>query len=122
MDPCEPHEVQKTKCKVLHLGEDNAKCGYRLGSKWIESSPTEKDMGALVDEKLNVTLQCMLTAQKANLIRGCAKSSVAIRTREGILLLCSALVRPLLQPCTQLWAQHQEDMELLEQAWRRPRG
>jgi len=70
----------------------------------IESSPAKKNLGVFVDEKLNVTHQCELAAQKANLILGCSKSSMASRLREGILLLCSVLMGAHLVPCVQLWS------------------
>jgi len=107
----------KAKCRVLHLGWGKALYQYRLGDEGIESSPAEKDLG---DEKLDMSHQCELTAQKVKCILGCNKSSVASRSRKGVLPLCSALVRSHLEPYVQLWSpQHKKDMELLEQSQRR---
>jgi len=69
----------------------------------IESNAAEEDLGVLVDEKLGVSHKCVLTAQKASRILGCITSSVACRSREGILPLCSAVVRPHLESCVKLW-------------------
>ncbi|GAB0185047.1 mitochondrial enolase superfamily member 1 [Grus japonensis] len=108
-------KFNKAKCKVLHVGRRNPKHDYRLDKEWIESSPEDKELGVLIDGKLNMTWQCALAAQKANRVLGCIKRGVTSRSREVILPLCSALVRPHLEYCIQLWGpQYRRDMELLE--------
>jgi len=115
-------KFNKAKCRVLHVGWANSKHKYRMGGEWLKNSPEEKDLGVLVDEKLNMTRQCALPAQKANRILGCFKRSVASRSREGILPLYSALVRPHLDSCIQLWSlQHKKDTDVLEWVQRRAR-
>ena len=64
--------------------------------------PAEKDLGVLVGEKLNVSQQCAPAARKANGIPGSISRGVASRDREGIVPLCSVLLRPHLQYCGQV--------------------
>ncbi|PKU40825.1 hypothetical protein llap_8870 [Limosa lapponica baueri] len=55
-----------------------------------------------------------------NHILDCITRNVASRSREAILPLYSALVRPYLKYCIQLWSpQHRNDMDLFEQVQRR---
>jgi len=98
------------KCRLLHLGWGNPKYQYRLGDEGLE------DLGVL-----DMSCHCTLTAQKASCILGCIKRSMASRVRGVVLPLCSALVRPHLESCVQLWSpQHRKDMDLLERVQRRP--
>jgi len=60
------------------VGRSNTWYQYRLGDEGIESSPAKNDFGVLVD-KVNMTWQRALTAQKGNCILGCIKSSTASR-------------------------------------------
>jgi len=111
----------KVKCKVLHMGWGNPKHKHRLGGEQIESSPEEENLGVVGDEKLDMTLAVCPHSPEGQLYPGLHPQQRWHRVREGILPLCSALVRPPRDSCVQLWSpQHRTELELLERGQRRP--
>jgi len=52
--------LNKAKGKVLHRDQGNPRYEYRLGEELIERSPVEKDLGIVMDKKMNVSQQCVL--------------------------------------------------------------
>ena len=71
-------------------------------------------------ERLNMSRQGALAAQKATCILGCIKRSVTSRSREVILPICSAVMRPHLEYCIQFCEEgHGVEGGPKSSAWRR---
>ena len=54
------------KCKVLHLGRKNQQHTCRLGNSFLVITEAEKDLGVIIDSKMNMGWQCGDAVRKAN--------------------------------------------------------
>ncbi|PKU34263.1 rna-directed dna polymerase from mobile element jockey-like [Limosa lapponica baueri] len=87
-------KFNKDKCKVLHLGKHNPGVQHRLGSTRLGSSTVERDLGVLVDDKLNMSEQCAAVAKQANRMLGYINKSITSRDKEVIISLSACQATP----------------------------
>lgn len=63
-------KLKNRKCKILHLGRNNAMHQYGLGANYLENSFAEKDLEVLVDMKVTTNQQCALARKQASSLLG----------------------------------------------------
>ena len=96
-------KFNRDKCQVLHLGKRNQLYNYKIGDNWLSKTTSKKDLGIVVDHKLNMSQQCDVATKKANAILGCINRSIVSKSCKVLVPLYSTLVRPHLEHCVQFW-------------------
>ena len=108
------------KCKVLHLGYNNPKFRYELNNKVIQEVEQEKDLGVIVDNKLNFNEQCAAAVKKGNQVLGIISRNFSSLDKEMFLKLYKSMVRPHLEYAIQAWNPYtRKNIDLLEGVQRR---
>ena len=83
-------KYKKGKCRVLHLGKNNPRYQYMLGTDLLGSGVGERDLGVLVYSKMTMSQHSALVAKKASGVLECIRRGVVSRSREVLLSLYSA--------------------------------
>lgn len=96
----ECQEVQYRETKLCTWGR-RASC---INTCWRENSFAERDLGFLVDTKLNVSQKWALATKKVNGILSYIKRSLGNWSKLVILPLYSVPARPHLECCVHFWA------------------
>ena len=113
-------EFNVDKCKIMHIGQNNPKSTYNMDGKNLEATLSEKDLGVLIDYKLDFGSHIKEIVGRANRMLGMIRVSFACLNIRMFLNLYMALVRPLLEYCVQVWSPHlRKHINLIEGVQRR---
>ena len=95
-------EFNVDKCKIMHIGQNNPKSTYNMDGKNLEATLSEKDLGVLIDYKLDFGSHIKEIVGRANRMLGMIRVSFACLNIRMFLNLCMASVRPQLEYCVQV--------------------
>ena len=70
-------EFNVQKCKIMHLGHDNPRKVYSMDGKVLSTTEEEKDLGVLIDNKLDFGKHINSIVGRANRVLGMIRISFA---------------------------------------------
>ncbi|XP_076041896.1 uncharacterized protein LOC143025774 [Oratosquilla oratoria] len=108
------------KCKVMHVGKNNANYNYYIDGFPLQTTTEEKDSGVYVTPDTSPTVHISKAADKANSMLGRIKRTFTCMDKEIFLALYTTLVRPLMEYAVQAWSPYKKkDINILEKVQRR---
>ena len=112
------------KCKQLHLGSITTDSRYFMpsdtGNVLIEKEEEEKDLGVIIDSKLNFRQHIVSKVSIANRNLGISFRTFAYLSQEMFSNLYKSMVRPRLEYASVIWSPlYKKDKIMLENTQRR---
>ena len=92
------------ECEVIHFGSKNKAADYYLNGCKLGEGSVQRDLGFFVHHSLKGSMQVQQVVKKANGILTLIARSFEYRSRDVLLQLYRALVRPHLEYCVQFWS------------------
>ena len=113
-------EFNIDKCKIMHLGNHNPKHTYSMEEADLTITSEEKDLGVLIDNKLEFGKHIKGIVKRANRMLGLIRIGFACLDKDIFMNLYPVLIRPLLEYCVQVWSPYKRKyINLLEGVQRR---
>ena len=113
-------EFNVGKCEVVQIGRNNGRKDDYLRGEKLQQATVQRDLGVLVHESQKPSLQVQQVVRKANGMLAFIARGIEYKSREVLLRLYRALVRPQLEYCVQFWAPYlRKDILALEGVQRR---
>ena len=99
----------------MHIGQNNPGHTYTMGEVDLIVTAEERDLGVLVDNRLEFDKHIKEIVNKANRMVGLIRIGFACLDEEIFMNLYPVLVRPLLEYCVQIWSPYkQKYIDLIE--------
>lgn len=108
-----------TKCSVLHLGYNNPRNVYYLGTHQLKSASSMRDLGVIISDSLHFHEHSMDIAAKAYKRINLLFRVFSIREPKVLVRAYITYVRPILEYCSSVWSPyHLQDITALEKVQR----
>ena len=104
----------------MHLGRSNPRYVYSTNGVELNVTEEERDLGVWTESSLKPSLQCTKAAGNANHVLGMILKSFHYRTKQTLVQLYKALVRPKLEFGVAAWSPwYERDIVCLEKVQKR---
>jgi hypothetical protein len=109
-----------SKCTVMHIGCRNIESNYKIGETDLVNVTEQRDLGVIITNDLKWGRQCDEAFRRANRTIGFVNRNFHCRTKEIIMPIYKAMIRPHIEFAVQLWSPHlRKDIDKLERIQRR---
>lgn len=112
-------KFNSSKCNHMHLGDSEAH-SYKMGNDILNSVTEEKDLGIIIDSKLNFQQHISKQVNKANQKLGIIRRTFNHLDTEMLIQLYKSIVRPHLEYGSNIWSViYKKEAILIENVQRR---
>ena len=109
------------KCVYMRIGRGTTpEYTYTMGPNNLKKSSQEKDLGVIIDDKLNFETHTSTKINKANSVMGVIRRTFNYMNNRSFMILYKSLVRPILEYANQVWSpQLKKHINAIENVQRR---